>query len=57
MYFSHLISKPSQIDFANSTNAQYILITPQDMSAVQLNPSVRVHRMRDPERSQRTLPF
>lgn len=54
--FSH---KPSQINFANSTDAQYILITPQDMSAVQLNTSVRVHRMRDPERgrSQRTPPF
>ena len=45
-----------QIDTANTSDGkQYILITPQDMSNVQFGPSVRVHRMGDPERGQSTL--
>lgn len=47
-----------QIDTANTSDGkQYVLITPQDMSAVQLGPTVRVHRMGDPERGQNTLQF
>ncbi|WFD34498.1 RNA helicase [Malassezia cuniculi] len=33
-----------------SAGVQYILITPQNMSAAALGPDVRVHRMHDPER-------
>lgn len=34
-----------QVDTANTSDKQYILITPQDMSHVALGPTVRVHRM------------
>ncbi|RKP36861.1 P-loop containing nucleoside triphosphate hydrolase protein [Dimargaris cristalligena] len=33
-----------------ATDTQYILITPQDMSAVSFGPDVRVHRLADPAR-------
>lgn len=47
-----------KIDTANASDKkQYILITPQDMGNVILGPSVRVHRMSDPERGQGTLAF
>lgn len=40
-----------QIDTANASDKkQYILITPQDMSNVKFGPSVKVHRMNDPDR-------
>ncbi|KZT57823.1 P-loop containing nucleoside triphosphate hydrolase protein [Calocera cornea HHB12733] len=40
-----------------SAGVQYVLITPQDMSNVNLGPEVRVHRMLDPERGQGQLNF
>ena len=47
-----------KIDTANASNRkQYILITPQDMTGVSLGPTVRVHRMTDPERGQGVLAF
>jgi hypothetical protein len=47
-----------QIETANSSDRkQYILITPQDMTNIRVGPSVRVHRMSDPERNQGTLAF
>ncbi|KAF2399834.1 DNA repair protein Rad18 [Trichodelitschia bisporula] len=36
---------------------QYVLITPQAMGNVPLGPDVKLHKMRDPERGQTTLPF
>ena len=45
-----------QIETANASNRkQYILITPQDMTNVSIGPTVRVHRMSDPERGQGVL--
>ena len=45
-----------QIDTANSSDGkQYILITPQNMQNIHVGPTVRVHRMSDPERGQGTL--
>ncbi|EJD06049.1 P-loop containing nucleoside triphosphate hydrolase protein [Fomitiporia mediterranea MF3/22] len=50
------ISMKMMIDTANASDSkQYILITPQDMSTVAFGPTVRVHRMGDPERGQTTL--
>jgi hypothetical protein len=48
-----------QIDTARaSAKKQYVLITPQDMSNVNLDPTlIHVHRMRDPERGQTQLPY
>ena len=47
-----------QIDTANASDGrQYILITPQDMNNIHIGTTVRVHRMRDPERGQNTLAF
>ncbi|KDQ62666.1 hypothetical protein JAAARDRAFT_54572 [Jaapia argillacea MUCL 33604] len=52
------ISMKTMIDTANSSDGkQYVLITPQDMTSVAASPTVRIHRMLDPERGQRTLPF
>jgi chromosome segregation ATPase len=52
------ISMKMMIDTANNSDKkQYILITPQDMSNVAMGPTVRVHRMIDPERGGGTLPF
>ena len=52
------VSMKMMIDTANASDSkQYILITPQDMSTVSFGPSVRVHRMGDPERGQNTLTF
>ncbi|THH10198.1 hypothetical protein EW145_g1501 [Phellinidium pouzarii] len=52
------ISMRMMIDTANASDSkQYILITPQDMSNVPFGPSVRVHRMGDPERGQAPLVF
>jgi len=52
------ISMKKMIDTANTSDGkQYILITPQDMSHVELGPSVRIHRMGDPERGQSALAF
>ncbi|KAG6333300.1 hypothetical protein ID866_5787, partial [Astraeus odoratus] len=46
------------IDTANASDKkQYILITPQDMGNIVVGPTVRVHRMSDPERGQSTLAF
>lgn len=51
-----LISIVFQIDTANSSDGkQYILITPQNMQNIHVGPTVRVHRMSDPERGQGTL--
>ncbi|KAJ4001639.1 P-loop containing nucleoside triphosphate hydrolase protein [Lentinula boryana] len=50
------ISMKMMIDTANqSDKKQYILITPQDMNGLKFGPSVRVHRMTDPERGQGIL--
>ncbi|KAJ4482308.1 P-loop containing nucleoside triphosphate hydrolase protein [Lentinula aciculospora] len=50
------ISMKMMIDTANqSDKKQYILITPQDMNNITIGPSVRVHRMTDPERGQGIL--
>ncbi|KIK69693.1 hypothetical protein GYMLUDRAFT_186975 [Collybiopsis luxurians FD-317 M1] len=50
------ISMKMMIDTANqSDKKQYILITPQDMNNIKIGPSVRVHRMTDPERGQGIL--
>ncbi|KAJ3709581.1 hypothetical protein C8R42DRAFT_598390, partial [Lentinula raphanica] len=44
------ISRKMMIDTENqSDKKQYILITPQDMNGLKFGPSVRVHRMTDPE--------
>ncbi|KIY45213.1 P-loop containing nucleoside triphosphate hydrolase protein [Fistulina hepatica ATCC 64428] len=53
------LNPPSfQIEFATTSDKrQYILITPQDMQGVRFAPSVRVHKMHDPERGQTTLNF
>ncbi|KIM63353.1 hypothetical protein SCLCIDRAFT_24251 [Scleroderma citrinum Foug A] len=52
------ISMRMMIDTANASDKkQYILITPQDMGPATMGPSVRVHRMSDPERGQGTLAF
>ena len=40
-----------------SVSRQFILITPQAMGNVQLGPDVKIHKMNDPERGQRALPF
>ncbi|THV05189.1 P-loop containing nucleoside triphosphate hydrolase protein [Dendrothele bispora CBS 962.96] len=50
------IAMKMMIDTANqSDKKQYILITPQDMNNIHIGPSVRVHRMTDPERGQGVL--
>lgn len=41
----------------HSDKKQYILITPQDVTTVTIESSVRLHRMPDPERNQGTLSF
>ncbi|KAK0186629.1 P-loop containing nucleoside triphosphate hydrolase protein [Armillaria mellea] len=41
----------------HSDKKQYILITPQDVTTVKIESSVRLHRMPDPERNQGTLSF
>lgn len=52
------ISMKMMIETANTSDKkQYILITPQDMTNVQLGPTVRVLRMSDPERGNGMLPF
>ncbi|KAJ7095700.1 P-loop containing nucleoside triphosphate hydrolase protein [Mycena belliarum] len=52
------ISMKMMIDTANrSDKKQYVLITPQDMNNVAPGPTVRVHRMTDPERGQAQLGF
>jgi hypothetical protein len=53
------ISMKMMIDTARASDKkQYVLITPQDMSNVNIDPSlIKVHRMRDPERGQGTLNF
>ncbi|KAJ3561666.1 hypothetical protein NP233_g10057 [Leucocoprinus birnbaumii] len=52
------ISMKMMIETANSSNQkQYILITPLDMSNVSFGPTVRVHKMNDPQRNQGTLGF
>ncbi|KAJ7677433.1 P-loop containing nucleoside triphosphate hydrolase protein [Mycena rosella] len=52
------ISMKMMIDTANqSDKKQYVLITPQDMNNVAPGPTVRVHRMTDPERGQGRLGF
>lgn len=40
-----------------SVGRQFILITPQSMSNVQLGEDVSIHKMSDPERGQTTLPY
>ncbi|TCD69031.1 Structural maintenance of chromosomes protein 6 [Steccherinum ochraceum] len=50
------VSMKMMIETANASDRkQYILITPQDMTNVTIGPSVRVHRMSDPERGQGVL--
>ncbi|KAH9926088.1 P-loop containing nucleoside triphosphate hydrolase protein [Amylocystis lapponica] len=52
------ISMKMMIDTANSSNRkQYVLITPQDMTNINIGNTVRVHRMTDPERGQGVLAF
>ncbi|KAH9890063.1 hypothetical protein C8Q73DRAFT_149543 [Cubamyces lactineus] len=52
------ISMKMMIDTANASKGkQYVLITPQDMSNIKGGPTVRIHRMSDPERGQGTLAF
>ncbi|KAI6027610.1 P-loop containing nucleoside triphosphate hydrolase protein [Pisolithus microcarpus] len=52
------ISMRMMIDTANASDKkQYILITPQEMGSTALGPTVRVHRMSDPERGQGILAF
>ncbi|RDX50230.1 P-loop containing nucleoside triphosphate hydrolase protein [Lentinus brumalis] len=52
------ISMKMMIDTANTSNRkQYVLITPQDMTNINIGNTVRVHRMTDPERGQGTLAF
>ncbi|KIN92652.1 hypothetical protein M404DRAFT_11589, partial [Pisolithus tinctorius Marx 270] len=52
------ISMRMMIDTANASDKkQYILITPQEMGSVVVGPTVRVHRMSDPERGQGVLAF
>ncbi|EKM51961.1 uncharacterized protein PHACADRAFT_102496 [Phanerochaete carnosa HHB-10118-sp] len=52
------ISMRMMIDTANASDRkQYILITPQDMTNIQIGKTVRVHRMSDPERGQGLLSF
>jgi chromosome segregation ATPase len=38
-----------------SDSTQYILITPQDASSISPAPDIRIHRLHDPERGQRTI--
>jgi len=40
-----------------AVSRQFILITPQSMGNVPLDTDVKIHKMRDPERGQTTLPF
>lgn len=55
-FFTNAHCGPAQIDTANqSDKKQYILITPQDMNNITIGPTVRVHRMTDPERGQGIL--
>ncbi|KAI0789611.1 P-loop containing nucleoside triphosphate hydrolase protein [Abortiporus biennis] len=50
------ISMKMMIETANASDRkQYILITPQDMNSIRVGPTVRVHRMTDPERGQGIL--
>ncbi|KAJ6508481.1 hypothetical protein C8R45DRAFT_444577 [Mycena sanguinolenta] len=52
------ISMKMMIETANTSDKkQYVLITPQDMNNVVIGPTVRVHRMTDPERGQGVLGF
>ncbi|EMD31410.1 hypothetical protein CERSUDRAFT_163056 [Gelatoporia subvermispora B] len=52
------ISMRMMIDTANASDRkQYILITPQDMTNINIGSTVRVHRMTDPERGQGVLAF
>ncbi|KAI6129762.1 hypothetical protein EDD16DRAFT_1689974 [Pisolithus croceorrhizus] len=52
------ISMRMMIDTANASDKkQYVLITPQEMGSASLGPTVRVHRMSDPERGQGILAF
>ncbi|KAF5360927.1 hypothetical protein D9756_004996 [Leucocoprinus leucothites] len=52
------ISMKMMIDTANSSNQkQHILITPLEMSNISFGPTVRVHKMNDPQRNQGTLGF
>ncbi|KAI0755297.1 P-loop containing nucleoside triphosphate hydrolase protein [Daedaleopsis nitida] len=52
------ISMKMMIETANMSNRkQYVLITPQDMTNIQIGNTVRVHRMSDPERGQGVLAF
>ncbi|RPD77418.1 P-loop containing nucleoside triphosphate hydrolase protein [Lentinus tigrinus ALCF2SS1-7] len=52
------ISMKMMIDTANTSNRkQYVLITPQDMTNINIGNTVRVHRMTDPERGQGVLAF
>ncbi|KAN0087613.1 hypothetical protein V8E55_006234 [Tylopilus felleus] len=52
------ISMRMIIDTANASDKkQYILITPQDMGNIDPGPTVKIQKMRDPERNQGTLPF
>ncbi|KAI0916775.1 hypothetical protein AcW1_007861 [Taiwanofungus camphoratus] len=52
------ISMRMMIDTANSSKGkQYVLITPQDMTNINIGNTVRVHRMTDPERGQGVLAF
>lgn len=45
------ISMKMMIDTANTSDKkQYVLITPQEMTNISLGPSVKVHKMADPER-------
>ncbi|KAF9804066.1 hypothetical protein IEO21_09462 [Rhodonia placenta] len=47
------ISMKMMIDTANASDRkQYVLITPQDMTNINVGNTVRVHRMSDPERGQ-----
>jgi hypothetical protein len=41
----------------NATSRQFILITPQAMGNVTMGDDVKIHKMRDPERGQTSLPF
>ena len=40
-----------------AVSRQFILITPQAMANVQIGTDVKIHKMSDPERGQRTIPF
>ena len=50
------IALDSMIDMAKSlSHRQFIFITPQDLSNLQPDPLLKIHRMKPPERGQRTL--